>query len=289
MDFVAFDVETANPDLASVCQIGVVEFRGGTLVSRWKSLINPQDFFDPINVAVHGISEPMVKDAPTFPDIAAELCTRFAAPAVCHHTAFDRAAIRAVHERHSLDVPVVPWLDTARVVRRTWRDRARAGYGLAAVAEMLGIKFTHHDAEEDARAAGEIFLNAIEVSGLSVEAWLKRAMQPISSRSGNSERHNRDGNPEGPLFGESVVFTGALTIPRREAADLAAEAGCEVCSSVTKATTLLVVGDQDVTRLAGHEKSSKHRKAEALIEQGLPIRILRETDFRALVAAPMGE
>jgi DNA polymerase-3 subunit epsilon len=43
-----------------------------------------------------------------------------------------------------------------------------------------------------------------------------------------------------------------------------------------------VVGDQDVTRLAGHSKSSKHRKAEELIAKGVPIRILRESDFEEL-------
>lgn len=81
-----------------------------------------------------------------------------------------------------------------------------------------------------------------------------------------------------------IVFTGALAIPRREAADLAASVGCEVDSGVTKKTTLLVVGDTDVQRLAGHEKSSKHRKAEELASKGYPIRIIRETDFRELVA-----
>jgi DNA polymerase-3 subunit epsilon len=72
-------------------------------------------------------------------------------------------------------------------------------------------------------------------------------------------------------------------MPRREAADLAATAGCTVESGVTKATTLLVIGDQDVRRLAGHEKSSKHRKAEACIESGQRIRIVRESDFTLLV------
>jgi DNA polymerase-3 subunit epsilon len=36
--------------------------------------------------------------------------------------------------------------------------------------------------------------------------------------------------------------------------------------------------------LAGHDKSSKHRKAETLIANGHSIRILRETDFKQLVA-----
>jgi DNA polymerase-3 subunit epsilon len=73
-------------------------------------------------------------------------------------------------------------------------------------------------------------------------------------------------------------------MPRREAADLAAAIGCTVEDGVTKKTTLLVVGDQDVRRLAGHEKSSKHRKAESLIETGQPIRILRESDFKKLAS-----
>jgi DNA polymerase III subunit epsilon len=52
---------------------------------------------------------------------------------------------------------------------------------------------------------------------------------------------------------------------------------------VTKHTTLLVVGDQDVRKLAGHEKSAKHRKAEELIANGQRIRIISESDFQRIV------
>lgn len=93
----------------------------------------------------------------------------------------------------------------------------------------------------------------------------------------------RDGNADGPLSGEVLVFTGTLSMPRRMAADSAAGAGCRVDGGVTKHTTLLVVGDEDVRRLAGHDKSSKHRKAEELIAEGQPIRILAESDCRRIV------
>jgi DNA polymerase-3 subunit epsilon len=52
---------------------------------------------------------------------------------------------------------------------------------------------------------------------------------------------------------------------------------------VNKKTTLLVVGDQDISRLAGHDKSSKHRKAGDLIGEGQNIRILGESDFLRLL------
>lgn len=48
---------------------------------------------------------------------------------------------------------------------------------------------------------------------------------------------------------------------------------------VNKKITILVVGDQDVKKLAGQEKSSKYRKAEKLMAEGCQIRILRESDF----------
>ncbi len=87
------------------------------------------------------------------------------------------------------------------------------------------------------------------------------------------------------LYGNVLVFTGALSIPRQEAATAAAAAGCEVATSVTKHTTLLVVGDQDIRKLAGADKSSKHRKAEELMAKGQLIRIVGESDFGQLISA----
>ena len=55
--FSVIDVETANSDLSSICQIGIVTFEGAAEVERWGTLINPNDYFDPINVSIHGITE----------------------------------------------------------------------------------------------------------------------------------------------------------------------------------------------------------------------------------------
>jgi DNA polymerase-3 subunit epsilon len=49
VQFVAVDVETANADLASICQVGIVAFDLSGPVSTWQSLVNPEDFFDPVN------------------------------------------------------------------------------------------------------------------------------------------------------------------------------------------------------------------------------------------------
>lgn len=280
--FIALDVETANPDMASICQIGAVRFEDGIVADSWESLVDPQDYFDEINVSVHGIDERQVRGAPTFAEIAASLAERMAGRVVVSHTAFDRLAISRACVKHGLAAQDCRWLDSAQVVRRAWPDRyGKRGYGLGPVCGDLGIQFEHHRAVEDARAAGMCVIRAMEHMGLDIDGWLARVRRSIDPSL--DEPIRRHGSSDGPLFGEELVFTGALTISRRQAADLAAAAGCEVASSVRSTTTVLVVGDQDVARLQGHEKSRKHRKAEALIAAGQTIRILRETDFQHLI------
>lgn len=284
MDFIALDVETANPDLSSICQIGLVRFANGVVVETWESLVDPQDYFDFWNVSVHGIDESQVVGAPKWHELCADVCQRIGSAVVVSHTPFDRRSLGSAFAKHSYEPPAMRWLDSARVVRRTWADLSQRGYGLSNVAKRLGIQFRHHNAAEDARAAGEILIHAMRESGLTLEEWVIKAVaRRVYSRSSSKEDVKRDGDPDGHLFGETIVFTGAICIPRREAADIAAAAGCNVGENVTRATTLLVVGDQDLRKLSGEEKSKKHRLAEAAQANGQPIRILTESDFLAIV------
>lgn len=281
MNFIALDVETANPDLSSICQIGIVTFVNGEPSHTWSSLINPLDHFDPMNMHIHGITPHDVRKAPTWKGIVEQVRAATENQTVVTHGSFDRSALARVCAKHQVSPLDCQWLDTCMVVRRTWEDVAYSGYGLSAMARRLGIVFNHHDAAEDATATGRVLVHALRNSGKTIEQWLERVRKPIFP---DDAHYAASGNPDGPLSGNNIVFTGALAMPRWEAAQHAAKAGCDIAESVTKRTTLLVVGDQDITKLAGHERSNKHRKAEALIAKGQPIRILCESDFIALIA-----
>jgi DNA polymerase-3 subunit epsilon len=167
--------------------------------------------------------------------------------------------------------------------KNTWTRFAHNGYGLANLATEFGIVFQHHAALEDARVAGELLVRAIQDTGISLDDWFVRVEKPIFGETSKGSKISKEGDPRGPMFGEEVVFTGALSIPRRQAAELAAQTGCNVSPSVTQSTTILIVGQQDIRRLAGQEKSSKHRKAEELVRKGQQIRILGEQDFFSLI------
>ncbi|MDB5710357.1 MAG: Transposase protein [Sphingomonas bacterium] len=280
MRFVAVDVETANPNMGSICQIGLVLFEDGRESRCESMLVNPQTWFDPTNVSIHGIDEGAVRDAKTFRQLHDWLCAWTTDEFVICHTHFDRVAFQQACEECSSPAMTCTWLDSARVARRAWPQFAQRGYGLANVAHHCGITFQHHDALEDARTAGLILLKAMEETGHDLAQWLKLVRRPT----GAGVAIRRAGDGDGALVGESIVFTGALQVPRRQAADRAAEAGADVQPGVTKTTSILVVGDQDIAKLNGHEKSSKQIKVEALIAAGQPIRIIGESDFMVLTS-----
>lgn len=180
-DFIAVDVETANRDAASICQIGFASFAGARLLDNWSWLINPQTWFSTHNIAVHGIHAADVAEAPTWGEVLPQIVTLFADRIVVSHTAFDVTAIGRASERIGQPPPAARWLDSARVARRAYPQFARRGFGLGNLSRHLGIEFAHHDAGEDARAAGYVVLAAVAERGIGVADWLTESHRPLQA------------------------------------------------------------------------------------------------------------
>ena len=286
MDFIAVDVETANSQRWSICQLGICVVEAGKVVKTDSVLIDPECEFDPFNVEIHGIDAKDVKGKGNFRSSFLGMSSDFHGSIVLSHTSFDSVAIHQACERYEIEVPVSTWIDTARVSRRAWPKGINGftGWSLKKLCRELDIDFKHHDAGEDARACAELMLRAIDVSGIDLESWPTRNRQPIDpTKKKSTSRQSLEGNPEGPLCGEVVVFTGTLSLPRGEYAKWAAELGCDVGAGVNKKTSILVVGDQDLQRLGGKDKSNKHRKAEEAIKKGQDIQILGESELRCFL------
>ena len=278
--FVALDVETACSDVASICQIGLACVQPDNQIQTFSMLVNPGTRFDAFNIQLHGIGPDHVADAPRFPDALDALLPLLTRHHLIQHSNFDKQALNAACGFCGIDVPDLRWSDSVQIARRAWPElKGNGGHGLANLKRTLNLQFQHHDAGEDARAAALVVLHAELHLRLPFEELIKPA-----TKKNYSAAITMDGNPKGALAGSVVVFTGALGISRSEAAELAARVGMSVKPSVTKETTHLVVGDQDLNVLAGHTKSSKHRKAEDMQRAGHPVRIIGESAFRSLVS-----
>lgn len=94
-----------------------------------------------------------------------------------------------------------------------------------------------------------------------------------------------DADPVHPLFGQQVVFTGNLGMPRQQAKVRAAACGARPASRVGAATTLLVVGDgfrsEDLARptVGGAVLHRKTRDALSRRANGQRVELISEPEF----------
>ena len=175
MTFNAIDVETANEDPSSICQIGIVRFYESKIKKQISILVNPEQQFNSFNTVLHRISEDTIRNSKTIAQVQAEIRRLLEGKVLVSHTPFDQIALDKAMERYGLDPIGATWLDSAAVARHAWPEQYRSrGWGLATVAGNLGITFQHHNAMEDARTAGEIVLHACRHTGLDIDGWLDR-------------------------------------------------------------------------------------------------------------------
>ncbi|MCU0732664.1 MAG: 3'-5' exonuclease [Hyphomonas sp.] len=158
--FFALDVETANNDRGSICQIGVACVRPDNSIETWVTYVDPQ-VERWVFTYLHGISARTVQGAPTFGEVLPVLRDALNGATVYQHSGFDRSAVAAACGNCGLPVPQWDWRDSVHVARAAWPElRGNGGHGLASLKQHLGLVFEHHDAGEDARAAAEVVLRA---------------------------------------------------------------------------------------------------------------------------------
>jgi DNA polymerase-3 subunit epsilon len=157
--FVAIDFETADTDADSACAVGLVRVEDSKIVARETLLIRPprpRILFS----YLHGITWPMVKDAPVFKDAWVKLAPLLDGVTflAAHNAPFDRRVLSACCTAHGLRAPALPFVCTVQLARRKW---AMKPANLPAVCRRLGIGLLHHNAGSDAEACARIVIAAV--------------------------------------------------------------------------------------------------------------------------------
>ena len=74
-DLVFLDIETtgSTPSIDRITEVALIKIEQGKKTVIWESLVNPETFVPKQITGLTGISNDMVKDAPTFKEIAGDL------------------------------------------------------------------------------------------------------------------------------------------------------------------------------------------------------------------------
>ena len=271
LDFVVIDVETACSRVSSICQIGIVGFRGGAVAFEYETLLDPRDHFSSFNTRIHGIAADHVAGKPCFADVHDVVDGHLAGRTTVAHSYFDKGALAAACRVHDRKMVETTWLDSVRVAKRAWPELP--SHKLNVVSKHLGIPLRHHDALSDARAAGMIVVKAIDHTGVPLAGWLT---PPVGQRAAPGPPPASDG----PLKGHRVAILGQ---PRNgPLAHRLAGGGARIVAGVGSTTTILaVIGEQPFGYL---RYDAQFRKALELQRSGRAISIMSERELLMLLA-----
>lgn len=160
-DYVVVDIETTGGWTGGdrITEIGAVKIRDHQVVAEWHSLLNPQRSIPAKIVALTGITNEMVRNAPLFAEIA-DSFMQFMGDGifVAHNVNFDYGFIAAEYERLERRFRF-PKLCTCAGMRRHYPGHKSYGLGKLTRAYNIELK-DHHRALCDARAAAHL-LNLI--------------------------------------------------------------------------------------------------------------------------------
>lgn len=163
--YVVFDIETTglSKEKEMITEIGAVKVADGKIIDRFSTFVNPQRPISAEITKLTGITDDMVKDAPTIENVLPEFL-KFCEDTVlvAHNASFDTGFIRIAAERAGLGELHHTVVDTLELARALLPELNK--HKLDIVCEYLGVTLNgHHRAVNDAEATAEVFIKFLDM------------------------------------------------------------------------------------------------------------------------------
>jgi DNA polymerase-3 subunit alpha (Gram-positive type) len=167
-ELIIFDIETTglSPTAERITEIGAVRLVNMEVADEFHTFINPEKPIPDHITQLTGISDDMVKDAPSEADALVkfmEFCG--SRPVIAHNASFDTSFIREACKRSAIEYNSDA-IDTLKLCRAAVPGNKT--HTLAAMAKFYRIgDFNHHRALDDAKVLAQIFGKLVEDAGRS--------------------------------------------------------------------------------------------------------------------------
>lgn len=304
-EYVVLDTETTgfSAKTNDMIELAAIKVRSGRQIDTFESLIATDQIL-PLDIQqLTGILLEDLADAPQ----AAEVIPKFAdfignAPLVAHNAPFDMDFLKRYFSKAGLPLKNKV-IDTLKLSRKAFP--AMTSHKLSDLKAALNIKVeVSHRALPDVLATNELYRRCAEALITAGQPAAEPAAAAPTEKRRPSSRE-RSSTPTvhrnnvkisdvvptvecfdctHPFYQKNIVFTGELSLDRKEAMQRAVNAGAQVKSSVSGKTDYLVVGRQDLTLVGQDGMSSKEEKAQALNQSGKAhIKVISEHEFLALL------
>ena len=176
-DFVSIDLETTGllPKEDRIIEIAAVRFRDGKEDAVYHSYLNPGREIPERITELTGITPDMVKDAPQFANVCAQILEFIGDDVLmAHHISFDfaflkRAVLNSISSKQAKSMGFEKkGIDTLKIARYFLPEMESRSLG--ALCKHYGITIDAHKAEEDARATALLYIKMWEEFGDDTDA-----------------------------------------------------------------------------------------------------------------------
>lgn len=291
-DYIVFDIETTGLDSSydEVIEIGAIKVHNNKIVSKFNSLVKPKNEIDEYITELTGITNEMVKDAPTIEEILPEFMNYVGNDILIgHNVNFDINFIYDNLYRNKFDVLTNDFIDTMRISRKLLPELPH--HRLIDLANYFEIDATNnHRSLKDC----EITMNVYEqLKNIALQKYenaeefknsFKKHKNGISLRAKDIVSNNTEFDVDNLFYDKYVAITGTLEkMLRKEAMQIIVDLGGHCEDNVTKKTNYLILGNNDYNPILRGKKSSKLIKAETLKLEGKDIEIISENVFYDII------
>lgn len=319
-EYIGIDVETTGLDYEfdEIIEIAALHVKDGVIVDRFSSLVQPssskciisygrinklgyesfadvpRDVFEALSkeriipetvINLTHITDEMVRSAPLAEAVMPAFCEFIGDHILVGHNAhFDINFIYDACQRCGQKLEN-DFIDTMRISKKVFPELEH--HRLPDIVKRLEItRDIAHRAEADADATVRCFeeMKKIALQSKTIDEFREEFRSRKSKTYWDSllaiTADTDDFDETHPLYGQYVVFTGALsTMGRKEAFQIVANLGGHPENTITKKTNFLVIGNDEFRKSRQDGETQKMKKARAYREKGQDIVTLSESTF----------
>lgn len=290
-DYIVFDIETTGLDSSydEVIEIGAIKVKNNKIVSKFNSLVKPKNEIDEYITELTGITNGMVKNAPTIEEILPDFMNYIGNDILIgHNVNFDINFIYDNLYRNKFDVLINDFIDTMRISRKLLPELSH--HRLIDLAKYFKIDSTNnHRSLKDCEITMNVYENLKEIALQKYDnvdefknAFKKHKKEGLRAKDIVST--NTEFDVDNLFYDKYVAITGTLEkMLRKEAMQIIVDLGGHCEDGVTKKTNFLILGNNDYNPILRGKKSSKLIKAETLKLEGKDIEIISENVFYDII------
>lgn len=290
--YIVLDIETTGFSRTGnrIIEIAANECRNGIIERQYHTYVNPMVHIPATITQLTGIRDKDVQNAPRICDVKREFLSFIGeTPIVGHNiSSFDIPFLEAQLGASILNRQY----DTLKMAREAFPGLP--SYKLSFLDQALHLNGAeHHRAGNDVATNNNLFIACLFPYDyralLTKEAISKIPIEPTRQLYDHVDIHsihptNPDNITHTALTGKGVVFTGELGITRRDAMQLAVDAGAILKNQVSGKVDYLVLGETTLKNAEPDGMSAKQKRALDLTREGKKeIKIIDEAEFMSLL------